>query len=136
PANDGESMTATTALKEKLSEQELCPGDLLRGQEEAFARDIERLQARLDEFVTVPCPACGKADGKFFFSKHRFAYLSCPHCATLYMSPRPSPAVMASYYGNSENYQYWAKHIFPASEASRREKLHKPWLRRVLDFCD
>jgi SAM-dependent methyltransferase len=52
------------------------------------------------------------------------------------MSPRPSPAVLADYYANSENYDYWAKYIFPASEATRREKIHKPWLERVVGFCD
>ena len=43
---------------------------------------------------------------------------------------------MESYYTNSENYQYWAEHIFPASEDSRREKIHRPWLQRVLGFCE
>jgi 2-polyprenyl-3-methyl-5-hydroxy-6-metoxy-1,4-benzoquinol methylase len=43
---------------------------------------------------------------------------------------------MADYYAHSENYQYWAEHIFPASEAARREKIHRPWLRRVLDYCE
>jgi len=40
------------------------------------------------------------------------------------MSPRPSPEVMAAYYGDSENYRFWAEHIFPASEAARRDKIH------------
>jgi 2-polyprenyl-3-methyl-5-hydroxy-6-metoxy-1,4-benzoquinol methylase len=43
---------------------------------------------------------------------------------------------MADYYANSENYAYWAKYIFPASEATRLEKIHKPWLQRVLEYCD
>lgn len=43
---------------------------------------------------------------------------------------------MASYYANSENYAYWAQHIFPASEAVRREKIHKPWLERIIGYCD
>ena len=42
------------------------------------------------------------------------------------MAPRPSEAVMADYYAHSENYAYWAKHIFPASESVRRDKIHKP----------
>jgi SAM-dependent methyltransferase len=134
-------MTVTTdvkpaALTEKLSEQELCPDALLRGQEEAFARDIERLQARSSEFIELPCPACASHESDFTFEKHTFAYVTCRDCGTLYMNPRPSPAVMASYYSNSENYRYWAKHIFPASEASRREKLHKPWLERIVGFCE
>lgn len=52
------------------------------------------------------------------------------------MNPRPSPKVMASYYDQSENYQYWADHIFKASEDVRREKIHRPWLERILGYCD
>jgi SAM-dependent methyltransferase len=124
------------ALREPLSESELCPDHLLAGQEAAFARDIARLQARRSEFVTVACPACRGADAAPAFEKHTFAYVTCRRCATLYMSPRPSPRVMADYYADSENYRYWAAHIFPASEAARREKLHRPWLERVLGYCE
>ncbi len=42
---------------------------------------------------------------------------------------------MAEYYAHSENYAFWAKHIFPASEAARREKIHKPALDRVAGYC-
>jgi 2-polyprenyl-3-methyl-5-hydroxy-6-metoxy-1,4-benzoquinol methylase len=42
---------------------------------------------------------------------------------------------MRDYYRASENYAVWAKHIFPASEAARREKIHRPWLERILDAC-
>lgn len=125
-----------SGLGERLSESELCPNELLGEQERAFARDIARLQARRGEFVAVACPACNAASGAPAFEKFGFTYLRCPACRTLYMSPRPSERVMADYYASSENYAYWAKHIFPASEATRKEKIHKPWLRRVLDYCD
>jgi SAM-dependent methyltransferase len=124
------------ALQERLSEKELCPDDLLAGQEAAFARDIERLKQRRAEFLPVPCPACGADDAEPALEKFTFSYGACRRCGTLYMSPRPSPDVMAAYYAHSENYRYWAEHIFPASEASRREKLHRPWLERVTAFCD
>jgi 2-polyprenyl-3-methyl-5-hydroxy-6-metoxy-1,4-benzoquinol methylase len=120
----------------RLSEKELCPEDLLAGQEAAFARDIARLQARRREFVVVDCPACGSAVGDAAFAKFGFDFRRCAECRTIYMSPRPSPAVMAAYYSSSENYAYWAKHIFPASEAARREKIHRPWLERVTQYCD
>lgn len=130
------SSDAASPLGEQLSEKELCPDDLLAGQEAAFARDIARLHLRIGEFVATPCPACsGKASAPAF-EKFGFAFRSCAACATIYMSPRPSPAVMSDYYSNSENYAYWAKFIFPASEASRREKIHKPWLERVAGYCD
>jgi 2-polyprenyl-3-methyl-5-hydroxy-6-metoxy-1,4-benzoquinol methylase len=127
---------AIAALGEKLSESELCPDDMLAGQEAAFARDIERLHRRAAEFVRVVCPACTADTPQFAFEKFGFAFQRCPDCRTIYMSPRPSEAVMGDYYANSENYAYWAEHIFPASEASRREKIQKPWLQRIVGYCD
>lgn len=123
------------SISETLSEDELCPPDLLRGQELAFQKDIERLQARRAEFVPVVCPACASEEYQPAFEKFTFSYVTCTRCQTLYMNPRPSPAVMHSYYRDSENYRYWAQYIFPASEASRREKLHRPNLERVLAYC-
>ena len=122
-------------LGERISEHELCPDELLKGQEEAFQRDIDRLQTRLAEFVKVACPACSKDRHSRAFDKHGFTYVTCDHCATLFMNPRPSPEVMAAYYSDSENYQYWAKHIFPSSEEARRRKIHEPWLERVIGYC-
>ena len=97
-----------------LSEHELCPDDLLAEQEAAFARDIARLHARGD-MVHVACPACGADAPVPIFEKFGFSFQRCPECRTIYMSPRPSEASMADYYANSENYAYWAKHIFPAT---------------------
>lgn len=125
-----------TDIGEKLSENELCPADMLRKQEEAFARDIVRMHKRAAEFVDVNCPACRGTTRKPAFEKYGFSFQRCDSCRTIYMSPRPSETVMADYYANSENYAFWAKHIFPASEASRREKIHKPWLERVVGYCD
>lgn len=124
------------SLGSRLSEKELCPDSLLEGQEAAFARDVQRLLARSDEFVEVACPTCKGFSCDVAFEKSGFTYQSCRECATIYMSPRPSPSAMGDYYSNSENYAYWAKYIFPASEASRREKICMPWLDRVIGICD
>ncbi|WP_119168000.1 class I SAM-dependent methyltransferase [Algihabitans albus] len=130
------NLKSDSDIGDPLSERELCPDELLGGQEAAFARDIARLHASPDAHQRVPCPACGSDTPTPAFSKYGFAFQRCPTCGTLYMSPRPSETLMADYYANSENYAYWAEHIFPASEAARREKIHKPWLARVLDYCE
>lgn len=129
------SSDAMSPLGEPLSEKELCPDDLLAGQEAAFARDIERLHRRQAEFIKVDCPACAGNSAEHAFEKYGFFFKHCNDCKSIFMTPRPSPALMTDYYSNSENYEYWAKYIFPASEASRREKIHKPWLERVADYC-
>jgi len=118
-----------------LSPADMCPEDLDALQRAAFARDIERIHARAAEFVAVACPACGTDRPQPAFEKFGFRFNHCPACRTLYMSPRPSEAVMAMYYATSENYALWAEHIFPRTEASRREKIHKPWLARIADYC-
>jgi len=125
----------STSAHPPLTEGELCPPELLGGQEEAFARDVARMRARAAEFVPVPCPACGADAGVPAVLKWGFTWRSCPGCRTLYMSPRPSEAVLADYYADSENYAYWAAHIFPASEEARREKVHRPWLERIVGHC-
>lgn len=118
-----------------LREEELCPTELLTGQEAAYARDIAKLHAELPNFVAVPCPACATEEAPICFTKFGFTFRLCPQCATIYMSPRPTEALMAAYYADSENYQYWAKYIFPATEISRREKVHRPRLERIADYC-
>lgn len=120
---------------DKLSEAEIFPTDMLAAQEAAYARDIERLKDRASEFVTVTCPACGSRHHIFAFEKFSFQFQKCTDCETIYMSPRPSVAVMSDYYQNSENYQFWAQYVFPASEDNRREKIHKPWLHKILGYC-
>ena len=126
---------ASALLGQPLSEHELCPDELLSEQEAAFARDIARLLDRRAEFVDADCPACDGRRREPAFSKYGFDFARCGDCATIYMAPRPSEAAMGDYYANSENYAYWATHIFPASEPVRREKIHRPWHGRVVDFC-
>jgi len=123
----------TNAFSEqRLSESELCPDALLAQQEAAFARDMDRLRARRDEFVSVVCPACRCAEAAHAFEKETFEWVRCSACSTVYMSPRPSPGVMNAYYSSSENYQFWAEHIFPASEDARRDKVCAPRLEQIL----
>jgi 2-polyprenyl-3-methyl-5-hydroxy-6-metoxy-1,4-benzoquinol methylase len=59
----------------------------------------------------------------------------CTACETMYVNPRPSPPILEMYYATSENYQYWNKYIFPASEEARREKIFRPRAERVADIC-
>jgi SAM-dependent methyltransferase len=114
---------------------DIRPAEFRRLQEQAYARDLERLRRRLPEFVHVPCPACGIDRSQPAFEKYGFSFRHCDGCRTIYMCPRPTPEVMASYYGDSDNYRFWAEHIFPASEANRREKIHRPMLRHIVAAC-
>jgi SAM-dependent methyltransferase len=118
-----------------LTENEIRPDDLMAGQAERFANDIRRLNERKKEFIPVACPACGESKSVQRFEKYGMTFVDCVQCGTLYSSPRPSPAVLDWYYANSENYWYWNKYIFPASESPRREKIFRPRAQRLADAC-
>ena len=118
-----------------LKEDEIRPDQLRKGQQERFAADVRRLLERRAEFVVVPCPACGGRQVTGEFTKCELSYVSCRTCGTLFINPRPSPRILEEYYANSENYAYWNRCIFPASESARREKIFRPRAARLLDIC-
>lgn len=119
-----------------LREDDIRPQHLDVDKDAAYARDLQRLLDRGDEFVEVPCPACGARDGEQVYGKHTLCYLACGTCATVYISPRPSPAVLQDYYENSELYAYWNEHIFPASEEVRRERIFRPRVERLIGIVE
>src|SRR5271165_1497177 len=118
-----------------MREDEIRPDHLMQEQSRRFDADIARLLERRGEFVRVTCPACGAESSRSVFQKYTLDYVVCSACETIYMSPRPSPALLEMYYSTSENYAYWSKHIFPASESARREKIFRPRAERVAEIC-
>lgn len=119
-----------------MRETEIRPDSLMDGQREAYARDLERVLRRREEFVSIPCPSCGSNNKEPLFQKLSLDYVRCADCRMAFMDPRPSPLVLDEYYATSENYEYWNEHIFPASEATRREKIFRPRVDRVVSFAD
>lgn len=119
----------------KLTEEDIRPKQLASGQKIAALTDLGRMLTRSSEFVEVDCPACGQHDPQPCYVKNGMSYVSCPHCRTLYVNPRPPPAVLDWFYRESPNYAYWNKYIFPASEPARREHIFVPRVDRLLDIC-
>lgn len=113
---------------------DIRPDALMEGQQAAMQRDIAMLQARRPEFVETACPACGDGAGAPLYEKYGMTHRRCTACATQYVSPRPGPAVLRDFYRDSENYAYFARHIFPASAEQRRERLFRPRAAMVADL--
>ena len=114
-----------------LREDEIRADRLRAGQLAAMEHDIAWLEARVASFVEVPCPACGADARVETFHKRPHAYHTCSKCSTVYVSPRPSDALLGEFYAQSENYAYWNAHVFPASEAQRRAHIFAPRAERV-----
>ena len=118
-----------------LTENEIRPQALMSEQARRFANDIARLQKHTAQFVEVSCPACDSRSSTFEWTKYELKYVRCAECKTVFINPRPPPAVLEEYYRHSENYAYWNEFIFPASEDARREKIFKPRATRLIDIC-
>jgi 2-polyprenyl-3-methyl-5-hydroxy-6-metoxy-1,4-benzoquinol methylase len=129
-------MEVITSKCEQMTEEEIRPDNLKDGQKERFLRDVEKLLTHKENFVEVSCPACLVNDSHFEFSKYDMNYNRCEQCDTLYVSPRPTPEILEEFYSTSENYEYWNKYIFPASEKARREKIFRPRAEKIAKICD
>lgn len=120
----------------KLTEEDIRPQSLMSGQKVAALIDIGRMLSRAAEFVQVDCPACQASESQPKYVKNGLHYVTCTACQSFYINPRPSPAVLEWFYRDSHNYAYWNKHIFPASEAARRERIFVPRVDRLLGICE
>src|SRR5688572_25010294 len=107
----------------------------MKDQAARFAADVARLLNNKHRFVDVACPACDSTANSLAFVKYDLRYVVCHECETMYVNPRPPLDVLANYYETSENYKYWNKYIFPASEAARREKIFRPRAERLVELC-
>jgi len=127
----GPTMSSTTAF----NENDIRPQELMAEKQKYVDADLAYLLSRHAEFVEVACPACDSREEIFKFEKSRFSYRECLSCGTLFMNPRPSQAVLRDFYATSQNYQFWNRHIFPATEMVRRDRIFRPRAEKVSDYC-
>ncbi len=102
------------------------PAAAMSGQRAAMQQDIRWLAARRDQFVAVPCPACDSAAASQLYDKYHMTHVVCGQCQTQYVTPRPTAELLRQFYAQSANYDYWAEHVFPASQEARRKTLFQP----------
>jgi 2-polyprenyl-3-methyl-5-hydroxy-6-metoxy-1,4-benzoquinol methylase len=96
---------------------------------------VKWLQQHKDDFINVPCPACNSWDAIKSFEKYEFTYMVCNHCATMYVSPRPTPAILEQFNIQSQNYEFLTKYLYPATEENRRKKIFAPRVERLAEIC-
>lgn len=118
-----------------LREEDIRPAELMDKQRMFSLVDAGRMLSRLADFVQVNCPACQSSSARPKFEKNGIRYVECEACDTFFVNPRPTPNALTWFYRESPNYAYWNDVIFPASEASRRERIFAPRVDRVLEIC-
>lgn len=119
-----------------FNENDIRPDKFSEILKKGIEDDIKFLYERKDGFVSVPCPACGCINDKIEFTKNGFEYVECKNCGMLYLSPRPTVKILSKFYPNAQSYKIFDKYIFPSSQETRREKIFKPRVKTVLDYCE
>jgi len=119
----------------RLREAEIRPDELMAEQARRYEADVAWLLTQLDRFQEVPCPVCQATEHEPRWAKYGLEYRGCTGCRTVYMSPRPSPDLLAEYYRRSSNYEYWNDVVFPASEEQRRAKIFQPRAERTVEIA-
>ena len=109
-----------------MKEYDIRPQKLFNEFLEVARSDINKYFSNVSEFVEVACPGCGSNDSEVSFSKHDMHYRECINCSSLFMSPRPTSAMIDSYYKNSASSKFWAERFFPETMEARRELIFKP----------
>ncbi|MDP3277568.1 MAG: class I SAM-dependent methyltransferase [Deltaproteobacteria bacterium] len=118
-----------------LKERDIRPSDHGAEQKRRYESDVARLLTHRSEFVHVVCPACGADKPTDHFEKYSLMYKRCLDCSTVYITPRPTPDLLQSYYETSENYAFWNDVIFPASEDARRARIFVPRVAKLDALC-
>lgn len=116
-------------------ETEIRPDDLMAGQQQRTLNDAKLLLKHEAQFVQIACPACNVKEQAKSFVKFGLRHVYCGKCHTTYVSPRPRPEHLAEYYEKSEDWAYWSKYVFPASERARRDKVFIPRVRALIEMC-
>lgn len=119
-----------------MKEYDIRPPHLMQDKKGLIEQDQQFLLASAHEFEQAPCPACHANTSTPKGTKQGFSYVTCAHCGTAYMNPRPSQALLHKFYATSKNYAYWNKHIFPATAEIRRKEIFLPRARKIAELCN
>lgn len=83
-----------------------------------------------DEFAETHCPACGLS-GDYLFKKWGFEHKHCPHCLTVYVSPRPAEDLLMKYYNDFPAPNMWTQ-LLLATDSERKRLQYFPRLELIL----
>jgi hypothetical protein len=101
-----------------LSQRDMRPPALVETYVSLVEADIRRLGLLEAPMVERSCPACGAA-GEAAFERLGHAYRSCKRCASLFVSPVPSPERLARYHAESQAERFWRETMLAATAAVR-----------------
>ena len=117
-----------------MKEADIRPEKLINRYLALSAQDANVCFSDSDRFGVL-CVGCGSSKQQPQFTKNNFQYVKCDNCGSLYQSPRPTEKAFEGFYRDSVSSSFWADEFFPVVAESRREKIFKPRVERLTDFC-
>ena len=118
-----------------MEESSIRPQDLAEENLRLYREDLSSFMKHQSEFVAVNCPACGSEKHVREFDKEGFFFDRCGDCGTLFINPRPAPALLDDYYSTSKSIKHWNDKMFPASETTRRSAIFAPRAAHIAELC-
>lgn len=115
-----------------MRERDIRPEEMSEEVLRLFGLDVRDMVRNSGEFVHVKCPCCDE-DGEYWDNKQGFIFRQCSH-GMVFISPRPTVAMLSDYYTNARSMNYWNDVLFPATEKSRR-KIFKDRAAKVLSLA-
>ncbi|HEY8274067.1 MAG TPA: class I SAM-dependent methyltransferase [Pseudolabrys sp.] len=135
PPSESSATRMVQSNASNLRIDDIRPDAVMTNHAAAVMKDVEWLKARSHLFQPVPCPACGTDRPQRLYVKHGTQHNRCPECATQYVSPRAPEALLIDFYAESENAKYWAAHIYPTAQDTRRKRLFGPRAKIAADLA-
>lgn len=82
------------------------------------------------------CIGCDKKNCAVAFVKNGFTYKHCDKCGSLFVTPRPTEALLRSFYQHSRAMQFWKQKIMQSTVSERQAYQISPlthWLESVIN---
>ncbi len=114
-----------------MKPSDIRPQELLEENLRLYREDLQEFLKRRDAFVIVGCPACRCPSWSREFTKDGFQHCRCNDCGTLYISPRPTEAMLLDFYRNAKSIRHWGEKLFPLTEKQRMKSIARPRARAV-----
>jgi len=114
-----------------MKEYDIRPREAFQRYLRLSQKDARAFFRNHTRFEKISCIGCGGKKLAVSIRKNGFQYMECRACASLFVSPRPSPALLDSFYANSPSGNYWAEIFFPSVAEARRKKIFAPRVTRI-----
>jgi len=108
-----------------MKEEDIRKREVFNRYLELVARDVQEL-FDFHSMVRENCPACNNDSSVAEFEKLGFQYVTCNHCSTLFVNPRPPFEALKDFYAKSPSSSFWVHDFFKPVAEVRREKIFRP----------